>query len=94
MSRKSNRAKIIGLGLDNKDGHIRVTRSTIFDLYGGSEETHARMQESCIKFTERLDQRHKRLEELPSTELHDLAAQCDLAPLLEFRREKKPEAND
>jgi hypothetical protein len=82
------------LGLDGKDGHIRVTRAKVFELYGGSEETHAKMQESCIRFSEKLDKRGKRLEDLPSGELHDLAAQCELTPLLEFRRDKKTKAND
>ena len=93
MARVPRRAKLIGLGLDGKDGHVRVTRSKVFDLYGGSEETHAKMQESCIKFSEKLDQRGKRLEDLPGAELRDLAAQCEMTPLLELRPGKKPKAN-
>ena len=91
---RPKRSKLIGLGLDNKDGHIRITKAQVFELYGGSEETHARMQESCIKFSEKLDQRGKRLEDLPSEQLHDLAAQCELTPLVELRPAKKSKAND
>lgn len=89
MARKAKRSKLLGLGLDGKDGHVRVTRAKVFELYGGSEETHAKMQESCIKFSEKLEQRGKRLEDLPSEELHDLADQCELTPLLELRKAKK-----
>ncbi len=94
MASRKDKAKLIGLGLDGKDGHVRITRSEIFDLYGGSEETHEKMQESCIKFQEKLDQRGKRLEDLPGTELHDLAGECQLTPLLEIRPVKKSARKD
>lgn len=85
MADDTKRSKLLGLGLDGKDGDVRITRAKVFELYGGSQETHEKMQESCIKFSEKLDQRGKCLEDLPSTELHDLAAECNLTPLLEVR---------
>ena len=78
MTADSNDAKIIGLGLDAKDGHVRITRHRIFHLLGGSEQTHEKMQESCIKFTEKLDKRGKRLAQLERSELHELAAECEM----------------
>ena len=36
-------AMMLGVGLDNRDGHKRVTRGDNFCLIGGSEETHDRM---------------------------------------------------
>jgi hypothetical protein len=91
---KEKRSKLIGLGLDNQDGHVRITKAQVSELYGGSEETHAKMQESCIKFSEKLDRQGKRLEDLPSDQLHDLAQQCELTPLVELRQVKKPKANN
>ena len=46
---------LLGLGFDNKDGHVRVTKGKNFRLYGGSEVTHDEMQEKAIKFNEQLD---------------------------------------
>ena len=65
-------AAILGLGLDNEDGHTRLTRGKNFVLYGGSEETHASMQETAIKVNEKLDRRGKRLEDVSPRELHDI----------------------
>ena len=37
----------LGVGLDNKDGHQRLTRTEHFFLVGGSPETHERMQDAA-----------------------------------------------
>ncbi len=62
----------LGVGLDNKDGHKRVTHSEFFLLVGGSEETHEHMQDTAIRFEESLRQRGKRLEETSADEAADL----------------------
>ncbi len=69
------RARILGLGLDDAQGHVRVTRGRNFDIYLGSESTHERLQETCIKLNEKLDQRGKRLEDLSRDEFMDLVAE-------------------
>jgi hypothetical protein len=63
--------KLLGLGLDNEDGHTRLTRGDNFVLYGGSEETHARMQETTAKLNERLRKEGRRLGDVPPRELGD-----------------------
>ena len=50
----ANDAMMLGLGLDNRDGHRRITRGDNFCLVGGSEETHDRMTETAIKVNEKL----------------------------------------
>jgi hypothetical protein len=77
-SKRTKKAILLGLGLDNEDGHLRVTRGENFQLLGGSHDTHQSMQEKCIKFNERLKDRGKRLEDLPPNELHELADQCQM----------------
>jgi hypothetical protein len=72
------KAALLGLGLDNRDGCVRVTRGKNFHLFGGSHETHSAMQEKCIKFNEKLDARGKQLEDLEGREFVDLAAECDM----------------
>lgn len=59
----------LGVGLDGKDGQKRITQSEYFVLLGGSEETHGRMQETAIKFSEALDHNGKKLHEATLEEI-------------------------
>jgi hypothetical protein len=63
---------IVGLGLDGKDGHTRVTRADRVLLLGGSAETHEKMQEMTIRLTERLSAKGKSLGDVSPRELRDL----------------------
>ena len=65
-------AALLGVGLDNDDGHTRLTRGKNFLLMGGSQQTHAVMQETAVKINEQLDQRGKRLEDVSIGELRDI----------------------
>jgi hypothetical protein len=62
----------VGIGLDNQDGHQRLTRTEHFILVGGSEDTHGQMQEVSIRFNASLEQRGKRLQDASSQEVIDL----------------------
>ena len=88
-NRKSERprAHLLGVGLDNDDGHVRITRGKNFHVLGGSDETHQSMQEKCVKFNEKLDQRGKQLGQLETTEFLDIAAECDIKTVAVPRRE-------
>lgn len=70
--KKSQVVGFLGVGLDNKDGEHRITRSEHFYLIGGSEETHQQMQDTAIKFTEALQRRGKALPETSLEEIIDL----------------------
>jgi hypothetical protein len=70
--KSTKKAGLLGLGLDATDGHTRITRAENFVLYGGSQDTHAQMQETAIKVNEKLDKRGKRLEDVSPRELHDI----------------------
>lgn len=63
---------ILGVGLDAANGEKRVTRTEEMVLLGGSRETHERMQETAIRFSENLEKRGKRLEETSVEEVVDL----------------------
>jgi hypothetical protein len=63
---------LLGVGLDNKDGHKRITRSDDFVVVGGSEETHEQMQDVVIRFEEYLKIRGKRLQDASEREVLDL----------------------
>lgn len=65
---------LIGVGLDNADGHTRITKGEHFVLLGGSSETHEQMQEFTIKLTERLAKQGKRIPDATIRELRDLVS--------------------
>jgi len=69
---KKQKAILMGVGLDNKDGHTRVTKGDNFVMMGGSEETHERMTETAIKVNEKLSAKGKVLEEVSPKELIDI----------------------
>ena len=72
------KALLLGVGLDGKDGHVRITKGENFRLYGGSEDTHACMQEKAIKFNEELSRKKKTLEQINKEELLEIAEKIGL----------------
>lgn len=64
MSKRGNKAFIIGVGLDS-DGHKRITNGENFRLVGGKKETHERLQEIAIKTNEKLQKTGHTLEDIP-----------------------------
>jgi len=68
-------AALLGVAVDNDDGETRLTRGKNFVLVGGSQDTHAIMQETAIKINENLDKRSKRLEDVSLGELRDICHQ-------------------
>jgi hypothetical protein len=76
VARKAREKKevvgLLGVGLDNEDGHKRLTRSEDFVLIGGSQETHERMQDVALHITESLKDRGKRLQDAEAREVIDL----------------------
>ena len=73
--RKKRRQKvsaILGVGLDNEDGHKRITSGEKFLLVGGSQDTHERMTETIVKTFEELKRRDKQLENVDPRELGEI----------------------
>ncbi len=65
-------AGLLGVGLDNEDGHKRITSGEQFLLVGGSAETHEHMTETVVKTFEELKRRDKRLETVDPRELGEI----------------------
>jgi hypothetical protein len=76
---RKKKAWLLGLGFDNEDGHLRITRGENFHLVGGSEDTHGTMQEKALKFNEKLKERGRRLEDLSHDEFRDIAHDIGLS---------------
>lgn len=73
------RAWLLGVGHDGDDGHVRITRGENFRLFGGSEETHEVMQETAVKFNEKLRDRGKSLNDISKKEFRDIAHEIGLS---------------
>jgi hypothetical protein len=72
-------AFLLGVGLDNQDGHYRRTKGDDFILIGGSEDTHLIMQDKAQALTEELARRGKRLKDVESPEeMRDIANDAGL----------------
>ena len=69
-------AQLIGVGLDHKDGHKRITKAERFAVVGGSQETHERMTETVVKTFETLDRKGKGLDKVDPIELKEIIKDC------------------
>lgn len=70
--RKEKRGHLLGVGLDNEDGHKRITQGEGFSLIGGSAETHDRMTETAVKTFEELKARGRTIHDVEPTELKEI----------------------
>ncbi len=66
------KAGLLGVGLDNTDGHKRLTTGEQFAIVGGSSETHDRMTETVVKTFEELKIRGKPLHKVEPQELAEI----------------------
>jgi hypothetical protein len=70
--RKFKPNHLLGVGLDNEDGHKRLTAAEQFTIVGGSEETHTKTTETFIKTFEELKSRGKQLHAVEPKELAEI----------------------
>jgi len=72
MRGNKEKSHLLGIGLDNNDGHKRLTRADEFTIVGGSEETHERMTETIVKTSEVLKVKGKTLATAEQKELAEI----------------------
>jgi len=70
---KKQQLGLFGVGLDNDDGHQRITQGRDFYVVGGSAETHERMQDLVLRMNATLKSKGKRFVDLSAPEFEDLA---------------------
>lgn len=76
--KKESVTKIIGLGADGRDGHIRFTTGEGYELLNGSEQSHELMIQWCEAINRRLNDLGKDMVQLSADEF--LALARDAAP--------------
>ncbi|MBE6412949.1 MAG: hypothetical protein E7035_00160 [Verrucomicrobiaceae bacterium] len=72
MRDNTKKSHLLGVGLDGKDGHKRITQADRFSIVGGSEETHELMTETVMKTFEDLKRKGKDLDDTSAEELSDI----------------------
>ncbi len=72
---RQTRRALLGIGLDNDDGHRRITQAEQFAIIGGSEATHEKITETLIRTMEDLSRKGQSLETVETAELVDLLQQ-------------------
>ena len=70
--KETEQARLLGVGLDNDDGHKRITQAEEFSIVGGSENTHESMTETVIKTFEDMKSDGKTLSNIEPERLSDL----------------------
>jgi predicted RecB family nuclease len=70
--RQDRKGLLLGIGLDNKDGHKRITKADDFSIVGGSEETHEKLTETAIKTVEDLSKKGKSIHTAEIDEIRDI----------------------
>jgi hypothetical protein len=72
MAQKARTNHLLGIGLDQKDRHKRITQGEGFSLVGGSAETHDKMTETVVKTVEDLQKKGRSLQGADPCEVADL----------------------
>ncbi len=78
------RAAIIAVGLDGGDNQHRLTHGDQCLIFGGSEETHAELQQTALRMERELDRSGRLLGDLDPAELAELAMIIDSPELHEI----------
>lgn len=64
---------LVGIGLDGRDGHFRITRGDDFQVVGGSERTHRRMQDKITYVQEDLARKGRTIASMQPDDLDDIS---------------------
>jgi len=73
-------SRIIGVGADGFDGHIRVTNGNHYELVQGSEHSHELMVRWCEGINQRLSAMNKEMQELTVEEFLAVARAAAPSP--------------
>jgi len=73
-------SRIIGIGADGFDGHIRITKGNHYELVQGSEHSHELMQRWCEGINQRLAAMNKDMNELSVEEFLAVARAAAPSP--------------
>jgi hypothetical protein len=64
--------RLLGVGFDDEDGHIRITKSENYDVFMGSGESHEYIQQLIEKIEKGMEAKGLRLNDLDPDEFTEL----------------------
>ncbi|MEN8254991.1 MAG: hypothetical protein ABFR33_05930 [Verrucomicrobiota bacterium] len=60
--------RLLGVGFDAEDGHVRITKGEKYDVFMGSDESHEYIQQLIQKIEDELENRNLSLDDLTPEE--------------------------
>ena len=69
--------RIVGVGLDKEDEHIRITNGENFDIFLGSKGSHEQMQAWIVRIEEALKKQNRSLQEFTPEEFVEFVKSLD-----------------
>ncbi|MCF7818735.1 MAG: hypothetical protein K9M54_12735 [Kiritimatiellales bacterium] len=66
--------RLLGVGFDAEDGHIRITKSDTYDVFMGSDESHEYILQLIKKIEEGLENRGLSLDDLSPEKFSELVS--------------------
>ena len=60
--------RLLGVGFDTEDGHVRITKGEKYDVFMGSDESHEFIQQLIQKIEDELENRNLSLDDLTPEE--------------------------
>ena len=60
--------RLLGVGFDSEDGHIRITKGEKYDVLMGSDESHEYIQKLIQRIEDELEARGMKLDDLTPEE--------------------------
>lgn len=67
--------RLLGVGFDTEDGHVRITNANHYDVLMGSHESHEYLAQLIHKIEAELKTRELKLDELSPDELSAVVAE-------------------
>ncbi len=72
MVNKKKIIRLMGVGFDAEEGHIRITKGKNYDIFMGSDESHEYIQKLIQKIEVELENRNISLDDLTPDEFTEL----------------------
>ena len=69
--KKKKIIRLLGVGFDAEDGHVRITQSKNYDVFMGSAESHEYIQRLIQKIEDGLKAKNLTLDDLTPNELSE-----------------------
>ena len=75
--KKKKIVRLLGVGFDAKDGHVRITQGERHDVLMGSAESHEYLRQLIGRIEEGIEERGLSLEDLDPAELSELVGSAE-----------------